>query len=341
MPWFDSLLYNLMKTTGSQRAHWRWSLATKLAAAWAISLGGAVGISSWVTHRDAGRRLLTGLRQGIQQDAGEIRLKLGAWAQAFEEDARSCSQSPLVFEFLEKRDTPEEERWRQLLEDEFRSVFAGKPAYFQMRLLSAGGPGDGREILRLDRKDGSLVVTPPDRLQSKAGMSYFQEALALDPGEIYFSEINLNRDFGRITEPHIPTIRAAVKIGNQVKGEAILIINADMRTVFDEARALASPGTSIRLFDSGDNYLLHPVPGASFATDLGAGLRPADEYPELATGLDSPNGDRWLRDGGSGTGLAFGSQVELMRSPRRAITLITTLPREVWHPELKRSQQRR
>jgi len=327
-----------MNRPGSQRAHWRWSLATRLAAAWAISLGAAVGLSSWAIHRDSGKRLLDGLRQEMGQDAGEIRLKLETWSQTLQEDARSCSGSPLVAEFLRNRNTAEEERWRQLLEDEFRAVFAGKSAYFQMRLLAADGPAEGDELLRLDRKDGKLEVTPRDRLQSKAGRSYFRDAVAMASGEVYLSEINLNRDFGEITEPHIPTIRAAVKIAAQGQGAAMLIINADMRPVFDGVRMLTSPATSVRILDSAGNYLLHPDPSACFAVDLGAGLRPDQEYPEL--GDAAADGERWLRDGEAGGELALATTIELSKPHVRPITALVSLRESAWYPELMRSRRR-
>ncbi|MCB1099258.1 MAG: response regulator [Verrucomicrobiae bacterium] len=324
----------------SHVSHWRRSLATRLAAAWAISLGAAVGLSSWFMHRDADQRLRDSLRQEIGQDASEIRVKLEAWVEGFEGDARSCAESPLVFEFLNKRNTDEEGRWRQLLEGEFRSMLTGKAAYVQMRLLSTNPGEEGQELVRIDRTESGPQATPRERLQSKADRSYFQDALALVPGEIYLSEINLNRDFGRITEPHIPTMRAAVKIGGAAEGAAILVINADMRPVFEEVRQLASPAANVRLFDSAANYLLHPDAGATFAADLGSGLRPDDEYPELKTADSVTEKGSWLRDGSSGGELALATRVDLMASPVRTITLLVSLPGEAWYPALRNSHQR-
>lgn len=328
-----------MRTIGVKPSYWKRSLATKLAAAWAISLGAAVGLSSWLMNRDAGNRLRDSLRQDLEQDAGAIRVKLESWTQSLQDDALSCAQSPLIFEFLSKRNTPQEGRWRQFLEDEFRSVFAGKGAYVQMRLLSTVAAEEGQELVRLDRVEGGLYVTPRERLQIKAERSYFQDALSLKPGDVYLSEINLNRDFGQITEPYIPTIRAAVKIGGEAQGSAILVINADTRPLFEEARLLASPTTEVRLFDSPANYLLHPDPSACFIAELGTGLRPIDEFPELET-VAGQGQTGWLRDGKAGAELAFTLPVELMKQRSRAINLLVSLPAAVWQPELWQSQRR-
>ena len=198
------------------RPPWHRSLAFRLGAVWALLFGVAVGISSWISHRDAREQLLGNLQQSIEQDSSVIQLRLATWMRALQEDTRATSQSPLLAAFLKARHTQEDGFWRPLLEDEFRAVFAGTPDYFQMRVLEVGGGRDGEETLRLDRLNERLVVTPEERLQKKAGRSYYQEALALPDQLIYLSDINLNQDFGGVTLPHIPTIRSAAKISAAV-----------------------------------------------------------------------------------------------------------------------------
>jgi two-component system, sensor histidine kinase len=279
-----------------------------------------VGISSWIAHRDARALLLDNLRQSIAQDGSVIRLRLETWMRGLQEDTRSTSQSPLFAAFLQARNTNEEALWRGLLEDEFRAVFAGKPAYFQLRLLHVGGEQDGEEILRLDRLDDRLVVTPRERLQKKAGRSYYQEALIMPPGMIYLSEINLNRDFGGITEPHTPTIRAAARIGTESSGQAMLVINADLRSLFNEVRELASPASEIRLANENGDFLMHPDPKAVFGSDLGHAVRfpVEEEVSELSLSESIPLGG-W---------------------PARTATLMVSLPDEAWRPGLAQSSRR-
>ena len=211
-----------------------------------------------------------------------------------------------------------------MVEDEFRAGFAGKPAYFQMRLLQVGGDGDGREILRLDRQDGRLVVTPRDRLQEKSGRSYYQEALTAPDASIYLSEINLNRDFGGITKPYIPTIRAAVKIGGR-EGQAMLIINADLRPLFAEINELTSPSVEVLLADSDGDFLLHPKPEATFASDLGHDHK----LSEQPTGKGSEVG-----------ALSMIEDVPLAGWPERNLTLLVSIPEATWRSELVQSRRR-
>ena len=290
-----------------------------MAAVWAVLLGGTVGMSSWIAHRDIRQQLLGNLRQEIERDASEIRLRLQTWIDAIQEDTRSSSQSPLVREFLYQLGSDEELRWRELLEDEFRATFAGKPAYFQMRLLSAADPDDGNEIVRLDLAGEELIVIPRDRLQNKSGRSYYQEALATPTGDIYVSKIDLNRDFGAITTPPIPTIRAAAEVGGGDTPPAILIINADLRPLFAELRHLTSPSIEIRLYDDSGDYLLHPDVRATFGSDLGHDVRARDVQVDE---------------------LAVSDRIQIGGWPTRQLTLEVSVPEEVRRSQLDRSWRR-
>ena len=322
-----------MDSSDIHRPVLRRSLATRLAVVWAIMLGSAVGFSSWTLHREAHQNLKNNLRRGIEGDAEEIQLRIDTWMRGLKEDARSVSRSPLVLEFLKHLHTPEEGRWRQLLEDEFRAVFAGKPTYFQMRLLSAENMEDGQEILRLDRKEGKLEVTPKKSLQKKAHRPYYREALGTPRGSVYLSEINLNRDFGGITVPHIPTIRAAVRVGDEASHPAMLIINADLRPLFDEIHDLASDHAEVRLLDYDRHYLIHPNPKVPFASDTGYQIQASDEFPGWKAGMVLPGDGCSLDFGELDHQIAFGKSISSEGWPNRELNLIVSLPEKAWQPE--------
>lgn len=247
---------------------------------WALVLGSAVGVSGWLSYRDARHQLIGNLDETVAQDARVVELRLATWLETLGEDTRSASRSPVVAEFLEAHGGDEEALWRGMVEDGFRAVFAGKPTYIQMRLLEVGGPGEGREILRLDRQGDELLVTPLDQLQEKGDRNYFREALAIADGEVYLSEVNLNRDFGKITEPRLPTIRSAIRIQGSGGREMMLIINADLRLLFAELRKLASSEVEVFLADGKGDFLMHPDEASVFASDLGHGVRFQAEVEE-------------------------------------------------------------
>lgn len=312
---------------------WRASLASRLAVVWSLLVGLAVGISAWMVHQDAREHLQETLRQGIEQDEGEIRLKMEAWVDGFREDARFFSASPLLAEFLRHRGDGAESQWRGLLEEEFRAMLIGKSAYFQMRVLAVGGAEDGDELLRLDRFGTSIEVTPREKLQSKVARPYFQEARAIPGGDVYLSEINLNRDFGVLTEPHIPTLRAATKVTAPGGREALVIINADLRPLLADLGQLVTGGAEVRIAGERGDFLMHPDSAQTFASDTGSGTRMAEELGSDPTPgwMESEQGEEaWTRV----------SQFVLEGRPDRPLTVLLSLPRTAWSPELEQIRRR-
>jgi len=93
------------------------------------------------------------------------------------------------------------------------------PGYDQVRYLDQ----NGQEILRINHGG---TIAPREQLKNKADRPYFQQARALDPGEIYISRFDLNMENGRIEEPLKPTLRFATPVFDESgKRRGIYIIN--------------------------------------------------------------------------------------------------------------------
>ncbi len=73
-------------------------------------------------------------------------------------------------------------------------------------------------------------------LKNVNNREYFEKTMALNPGEIYISPINLNREVttGKLEIPYKPTIRVAVPLTNK-KGrkEGIFIANLLAESLFE------------------------------------------------------------------------------------------------------------
>lgn len=302
------------------KVRWRHSIAVRFAIVLSFVLAVSVGVLAWIAYQDSRQQLMEGLQETVSRDSRVISLQLQTWLETLEEDTRSVSRSPMVREFLAKRSTADESRWRGFVEDGFRAVFAGKPTYIQMRLLETGGKNEGQEILRLDRRGPDLVVTPFDQLQAKGDRAYFREALKAPVGEVYLSEINLNQEFGEITRPLLPTIRSAIKIEAFDGREVMLIINADLGLLFEELEKLAAPDVEVFLGDGKGDYLMHPDDGALFASDLGHEIRfsSQDAETEVVASRTLVSG-RW---------------------PVREWRLEVAIPGKVWRPVLSKARAR-
>ncbi|MBF0187784.1 MAG: PAS domain S-box protein, partial [Magnetococcales bacterium] len=169
--------------------------------------------------------------------------------------------------------------WIERLQSIFETFLTSHPNYFQARFI--GAKNNGREIVRAHRVQDSVVVVSSNQLQSKGDRDYFKEAIALPPGSIYFSRINLNREQGRISEPHIPTLRIASPVHSTV-GEpfGIVVINVDLTHDFTSLKkAVSQPGKLYMTNHQGD-FLIHPDPGLAFAFEFGSSHRLQTAHPE-------------------------------------------------------------
>jgi hypothetical protein len=62
------------------------------------------------------------------------------------------------------------------------------------------------EVVRVDPSEGGVESIPEALLQDKSDRYYSQAALALPPGEVFISPIDLNRERGELQIPHTPWI---------------------------------------------------------------------------------------------------------------------------------------
>lgn len=173
-----------------------------------------------------------------------------------------------------------ERQWRQRLAELFEARLRSTPEYFQIRLINAAGPG--RELIRVERSGNSVFTAADEQLQEKGNRAYFQHASRTPPGAIYLSAVELNEEQGRISEPRIPTLRAATVVsGPDGAPFAILVINKNLQPRFDKMLAAQRNRHSLYLFDENLNFLMHPDASRPFGWQLGKPFRVTQQFPEL------------------------------------------------------------
>jgi hypothetical protein len=178
--------------------------------------------------------------------------------------------------------------WRKRLAAHVAGKLEAKPAYHQFRLI--GIEDAGRELVRVDRSgpNGAARVVPDNELQRKGDRDYFKQTLESPPGQVYVSTIDLNQEHGVIETPHVPTLRVATLISEpDNRPFGILIINLDVRPIFEQLRSSARTGGHIFVANDRGDYLVHSDPSREFAFEVGGTSRWSDEFPELATMLDA------------------------------------------------------
>ena len=221
---------------------------------------------------------------------------------------------------VDPRDGSSERQWRERLATIFERMIRVKRHYLQLRYI--GIAGDGLEIVRVDRMGpgGSVQVTPQDQLQPKGDTGYFRHAILNKPGQVSLSRIDLNRERGVITEPVIPVIRASVPVyGDDGRLFGILVINQDIRTVFNTVLQVTDKGHVYYITDERGEYLYHPDAARTFRFEYGGSRRLQDDYPEFAGFYTAPGTQeitRVIRNPAGGTSVASLRKVDYDPSNR-------------------------
>jgi PAS domain S-box-containing protein len=172
--------------------------------------------------------------------------------------------------------------WSKRLQEIFAAYLETHPSVMQVRYI--GIANDGRELVRVDRKDGRVRKINVMSLQQKSDRDYFQEAITRHPGEVYVSEINLNRERGEIEVPYVPTLRLATPIVDQnQKVFGILVINLNMAEIFQSLTIELDANENIYVLNNDGDFLLHPVQEKAFGFEFEKNYRWSDEF---STGED-------------------------------------------------------
>jgi PAS domain S-box-containing protein len=214
-----------------------------------------------------------------------------------------------------------EAEWKRRLGQRFAAELVSKPNYYEFRFI--GVEDGGRELVRVDRlgAGGSTRIVADGDLQRKGDREAFQQTIALPPGEVYVSPVDLN-----VEAPHIPVLRVAAPVhAPDGRPFGLIIINVDMRPAFARIRSAAiRGGLSYVVNDRGD-YLVHPDPAREFGFAVGRPAHIQNDFPDFARILAADDAaPRVIEDR---TGKRFGIGVvfvQLADGPRVAV--IQALP---------------
>ncbi len=301
----------------------------------AVVTAAAVGISGYFF-----------VRQSVIQDQfGDLSPHVRGMAATLEgytaragAEARELAEAPTVKGLLaamasrdgkDPTDGLTVERWRALLSTLFTSVLSANPDDVQIRLI--GVADGGRELVRVDRPraGGAVHTVPSAQLQRKGDRDYFAKAAAGAPGALYVSPIDLNQENGRIEEPHLPVLRAAVPVaGPDGKVAAVVIVYLDMRPIFHSLTGLGLGGSSVFVVNEHGDYLAHPDARVPFGFQLGEPRTWQQDLPDVAeigpvAGVHmtkTATGD-WVAAAIAPALLSGGRQVEVIESQPRAVIL--------------------
>ena len=156
---------------------------------------------------------------------------------------------------------------RQALVDALLALGEAHPHYLQLRLIDAAAPS--MELVRVERARAGdpLVDLPADALQAKGHRPYVQVALR-EPGRAHLSPVDLNREHGRIQEPHQVVVRASQALVDGAGHPwAVVALNAD--PFYTSERELEASGLSVLVATDRGDFAKHPRGEWRSGVDLG------------------------------------------------------------------------
>ena len=283
------------------------TLATRLAVAMIALVAIAISAVGWLSYRNVERTVLPRVLERIEAQSRLGANEIESHVQTGRGDIAAFQGLAAVTGLVRARlnggidpvDHTTEAVWRKRLEGQLAVQTGLKPAY-SLRLI---GVEDGyREIVRIDRSGpgGAVRIVPEAELKQVGDATYFRETISLSPGQAYVSPVHLNDEKGVIETAHVPILQIAMPVfADGGKPFGIVIVDADMRPVFDRVRSSVRPDENVYVVDHKGNYLVHPDRDREFGVAIG-------KADQLAKRLPRPGCLGWLdakhREHGDGSG---------------------------------------
>jgi PAS domain S-box-containing protein len=269
----------------------RMSLSARLAIAMILLVATVATAVGWLSYQSLEQRLLLQVLDRLETHSRLLAADLDFYVRGARADVaifprRTTVQGLVAARFnggTDPVDHKSEQAWRERLASRLVVDLKSKPAYAQFRVI--GLADGGREIIRVDRSgpNGAVRIVPEAELQQKGDRPYFAETLKLAADDIYVSPLDLNEEHGTIEVPHVPTLHVATRLlFPDGKPYGIVIINVDMRAVFDRIRSSMRPGEQVYVVNAQGEYLVHPDRAREFGNQLGQPANWRADFPNFA-----------------------------------------------------------
>ena len=272
-------------------------IGSKLAIIFSLLVLVATAMVGFLVYWGARTSLVESSEERLQHTAETIEVRFQASLEAMRKDLLFLAETPPVLGivrafagpylsekdggFLDEETNHTDAEWRTQLAEIFAVFLQNRPSFFRVRYI--GLVNEGREIVRVERKDLQLYSVPTSDLPNSGRHDYFTQAVNLQGGEVYFSEIDLDGQELDVLESGTPTLRAATPVYD-ADGEAfgIIVVDVALNHVLETLPPLVDADASLYLANSiGEFLLIHPdsLPLAEPATM--ARTRIQQTFPEI------------------------------------------------------------
>lgn len=246
-------------------------------------------VVSWVFYSKTSAVLVEEKLKDISISIRDAGIRIQEHLEVQNEDALFLASMPPIQGILRAKnnsgydqiDNSSHKQWVKRLQSIFVSMLKSKPEYLKLRFIDE----NGQEQIVVGHKKGKIISLSGKQLQNKAHRKYFIETLKLPKGSVYASEINLNREHGKVSEPHTEVLRSSAPVYNEVTGEVagILLITAEIGQALRQIQSeFQFESSRIYITNDRGGYILHPDSSKSYGFDLGKRYRIQEDIPQLS-----------------------------------------------------------
>lgn len=169
---------------------------------------------------------------------------------------------------------------KEFIESLFRTFAHSHKNVFQLRFLDI----NGNEVIRVNNNKEPILVSK-NKLQNKKGRYYFEDSFKLQNGEIYFSNIDLNVEKGKIEDPIVPTLRVATPVFIDDKKYGIVILNINVKEFLKSLEKTELYEINL-VYDDG-HIIFNKYKEFDWSRDFNHTQRIFDSYPFLEKVLET------------------------------------------------------
>ncbi|RMF03542.1 MAG: GAF domain-containing protein [Chloroflexi bacterium] len=187
------------------------SLQSKLTLAFIVLVAApliALGIASL---RATSNIIQTNAEAGFATSTGDEAEKMQSFLTRAEGDAVLLARTPGLNQLINSTDPHLWHESRAQLADFFRSFSSNHLFYEEISYIDE----TGQQIIKVSSDGQRTWVVSDDKLQNKAGEYYFSETMKLESGQVFVSQLDLDREFGNIVRPFKPVIRQSTPVFDQ------------------------------------------------------------------------------------------------------------------------------
>ncbi len=244
----------------------------------------AVALTGYYTHASSARMLRAAAEDDLLTATRVVGDNMQIYLEQANRNARLLASLPAARRTLEQPGSTNGIA-ADVLAEVFESLLSVHSNYAQVRLIDARR--HGLETVRVDRIDGTLQRIEGDALQEKAHFPYVFETLRRQPGEVYVSDIALDREDGRQTVSDLPVLRVASPVrGSDGQAAGLVVINLDVRRYFQQLRDTLPANYRVYLANHHGDILAHPDVTQTFGFDRGARVFVQDIFPPVGVLFD-------------------------------------------------------